>query len=89
MRTFLASVSFLLLGSGLAAAEEREKDCAAQRRGNPNVVCQVSIEGDTIERELPKWLDETIVARNPAEHGSLIRWRTDFLDRIVRSADEI
>ena len=87
MRTLLASVILVMLGASVSLAQER--DCAAQRRGNPNAVCNVSIEGDTIERELPKWLDEMIVVRNPAEHGSLIRWRWDFLDKIVRSAEEI
>jgi hypothetical protein len=86
-RTLVVSLVMLTSTAGVGLAEER--DCAAQRRGDPRAVCQLSMDGEEIERELPRWLDDQLIARTFAEHGTLIRLRADFLDRIVHSADDL
>ena len=87
MSKLLVLVPALVLLAGTARADE--KSCAEQRRGNPNAVCQMAIETEELEGELPKWLGEHFVGRPMAEHGSLIRWRTDFVDLIVKNAESL
>ena len=87
LRTVVVSLVMLTSTAGVGLAEER--DCAAQRQGDPNAVCQLALDGEEIERELPRWSEDQLVGRLFGEHGTLIRLRADFLDRIVRSADEI
>jgi len=88
MSKLLVLVPALVLLAGTAHADE--KSCAQQRQGNPDAACQMSIDdGEELTGELPKWLGEHFVARPVAEHGSLIRWRTDFVDLIVKNAESL
>jgi predicted hotdog family 3-hydroxylacyl-ACP dehydratase len=73
----------------LAGAARADESCAEKSRGNPDAVCHLAIEEEELEGELPRWLGETFVARTVAEHGSLIRWRSDFVDLIVKDAEEL
>jgi hypothetical protein len=55
----------------------------------PAKVKNYDFEADTIDGELIKPEGEFSTARILAEHGSLIRLRTDFIREIVKSAEDL
>ena len=46
-------------------------------------------DADFIDGELVRPEGEFLAGRKPAEHGSLIRTRTDFIREIVKSAEDL
>ncbi len=57
--------------------------------GAPTRVHNYDFEADNIDGELVKPEGEFMSARKAAEHGSLIRIRTDFIREIVKSAEDL
>jgi hypothetical protein len=55
----------------------------------PPKVKNYDFEADNIDGELIKPEGEFVNARRFAEHGSLIRLRTDFIREIVKSAEDL
>lgn len=97
----VATLSLALAGlSGVAAAggpdakpkksvslKKKDSDCAlARKRGK---ACKIEFEkGDTLEGGVATGTGENIVAPGVVKHSSLIRLRTSFRDRIIRSAED-
>ena len=95
----LAILSVMLV-SGLAAAQTTPapKPAAARPRPAPTAagttaaapkVKNYDFDADFIDGELVRPEGEFLNARKPAEHGSLIRVRTDFIREIVKSAEDL
>lgn len=70
-----------------AAADRDRARCAAAKAAGR--MCQIDIEGVTVESDRPSADGEQIVAAVWASHQSLIRVRTDFIAEILQSADDL
>lgn len=66
--------------------KKQDSDCAlARKRGK---ACKIEFEkGDTVEGGVASGGGENIVAPGVVTHSNLIRLRTSFRDRIIRTAD--
>jgi hypothetical protein len=81
--------ALLLLPMTALAAPETDA-CASLRKRDPKARCKnVSIETDIYEGTLAMPLNEWMKGRPAREHGSLIKERADFIDKIVASAADI
>jgi hypothetical protein len=95
MRRFGSLVVALavLVSGGVALAQKKDtaKPAAAPAgAAAPGVKRkEYSFDADQIEGELVRPTGEFSSARNFAEHGSLIRIRTDFVPEIVKSAEDL
>jgi hypothetical protein len=70
-----------------AAARAEASECArARKAGKP---CQLTIEPEQVggDRAIPDGTDLRLRRFEPT--GSMIRLRTEFIDQIVKSADEL
>ena len=96
MRRFGSLVVALavLVSGGVALAQKKDtaKPAAAPAAAAPAPGVkrkEYSFDADQIEGELVRPTGEFSSARNFAEHGSLIRIRTDFVPEIVKSAEDL
>ena len=99
MLTTLVVLALILGTAGLAAAQNATKTtpvkktsskCAAKWKLDPKAVCKVEIgEAEEVEtnRAIPNTTEMT--GNNPTNMPTLIRLRTNFLDRIVASAEDL
>lgn len=62
-------------------------DCAKARRQNKD--CVLTIEGHEIDGKTPGGTGMTVTARTDIRHASLIRIRYDFIQEIVKSAEDL
>jgi hypothetical protein len=70
-----------------AFAQEAKKGAD---KGNPPPKVKVfDFTGDTIEGDLIKPEGSTVDARDFAKHASLIRIRTNFIQEIIKSAEDL
>jgi hypothetical protein len=68
-----------------AAAKAKLSDsCAEQRRLDPKKVCSLDIEGSSLDGERVTPNGEQILAHPPAMFGSLIRYRTTMVDKVLQ-----
>jgi len=97
-KALVALVTGLGMTIGLAAtggiALAQKKDAPAAKPAPPSATPvkppkQYSFDADEIQGELVKPTGEFSSARTFAEHGSLIRVRTDFVREIVKSAEDL
>jgi hypothetical protein len=98
MKRFLASLlamGILALG-GVAAAQTKPapKPAAKPAAGGGTTtaaprVRNYDFDADFIDGELVRPEGEFLSARKAAEHGSLIKVRTDFIREIVKSAENL
>ncbi|HEY4242633.1 MAG TPA: hypothetical protein VGM88_22605 [Kofleriaceae bacterium] len=70
---------------GTAAADPK---APAADKGNGKVKVY-DFSGDTIEGDLIKPEGSTVDARDFAKHGSLITIRKDFIQQIIKSAEDL
>jgi len=61
--------------------------CAEQRRLDPKKVCTLDIDGSSLEGERVTPNGEQILAHPPASFGSLIRYRTSMVDKVVKDTE--
>ena len=76
-------------GAALAQKKDAAKPAAPAGTAPVKPPKQYSFDADEIQGELVKPTGEFSTARNFAEHGSLIRVRTDFVREIVKSAEDL
>ena len=62
-------------------------DCARARKAKRD--CVLTIEGTEIGGESPTASGTTVTALNPSKHPSLIRLRRDFIQEILKSAEDL
>jgi hypothetical protein len=86
----------LLAGTAMAQPKPAAKPAkpAATAGGAPTGnapprVRNYDFDADVIDGELVRPEGEFLAARRGAEHGSLIRVRTDFIREIVKSAEDL
>lgn len=78
-------IVFAVLGlSGVAYAQKKDAPPAGQGK-----VKVYDFSGDTIEGDLIKPEGSTVDARDFAKHGSLIRIRKEFIQEIIKSAEDL
>lgn len=91
MRRILGSLVagiVIVIGSAHPAfAQEAKK--GADKGGAPPKVKVFDFSGDTIEGDLIKPEGTTVDARDFAKHSSLIRIRKDFIQEIIKSAEDL
>jgi hypothetical protein len=84
----LVVIVFALVGLvGIASADDKGKK--ADAGGGNGKVKVYDFSGDTIEGDLVKPEGSTVDARDFAKHSSLIRIRKDFIQEIVKSAEDL
>lgn len=75
----------IAIGSGTARAQEKKgNDKAASGK-----VKVYDFSGDTIEGDLIRPEGTTVDARDFAKHSSLIRIRKEFIQEIIKSAEDL
>ncbi len=79
-------VAVMVLGSGVALAQEEDKGGDAKGGGKVKVY---DFDGDTIDGDLIKPEGSTVDARDFGNHASLIRIRKDFIPEIIKSAEDL
>jgi hypothetical protein len=89
MKRILGSTLLVLAFSTFAFAQPKPKPPGGGGAQPPAKVKNYDFEADTIDGELIKPEGEFSTARILAEHGSLIRLRTDFIREIVKSAEDL
>jgi hypothetical protein len=84
MRTFkIVLASFLVVGfSSAAVAQPKAKETKPK-------VKVYDFSGDTIEGDLIRPEGTTVDARDFSKHSSLIRIRKEFIDAILKSAEDL
>jgi hypothetical protein len=89
MRRILGSlvVGIVVTSTTLAFAQEAKK--APDKGGAPPKVKVFDFTGDTIEGDLIKPEGSVVDARDFAKHSSLIRIRTNFIQEIIKSAEDL
>lgn len=88
MRRILGSlvVGIVVTSTTLAFAQEAKK--GADKAATPKVKV-FDFTGDTIEGDLIRPEGSTVDARDFAKHSSLIRIRKDFIQEIIKSAEDL
>lgn len=94
MKTLILSLSFSLLGAGLAHADDaRPKRAAAKRapvaKKEAKPVKSYDFLGDDIDGQRIQPDGTTMFGLRSAPHGSLIRLRGQFIPEILKSAEKI
>ena len=74
----------IAIGSGAAFAQP-----AGKGKGAKAEVKTYDFEGDTLEGDLIKPDGTSVDVRDFGNHGSLIRIRKDFIDEILKSAEDL
>jgi hypothetical protein len=88
MKRILGSLLLVAAMTVPAFAQPKPKPGTGGAQPPPKVK-NYDFEADTIDGELIKPEGEFSTARILAEHGSLIRLRTDFIREIVKSAEDL
>ena len=90
MRTlvgFTVSVGFILTATvGAAVAQPAPKGGKKPAKAE---VKTYDFDGDTLEGDLIKPDGTSVDVRDFGNHGSLIRIRKDFIDEIIKSAEDL
>ena len=81
--SLLTAVGFLMGAAGMATAQ------VARATGEQDGERLFDFDGEEIEGEILKPDESLIEAGVRSDRGSLIKIRLDFIDEIVRSADEL
>ena len=87
MKKILAALVIVVVGSSAPALADDKK--AGDKGGSTPKVKVYDFSGDTIEGDLIKPEGTTVDARDFAKHSSLIRIRKDFIQEIIKSAEDL
>ena len=90
-RALLAAVVVVVASTQLALADDKKPpaDKGGDKGGGTPKVKVFDFSGDTIEGDLIKPEGSTVNARDFAKHASLIRIRTNFIQEIIKSAEDL
>jgi len=86
LRSLVAAPVIVVLAVGGSAFADDKK---ADKAGAAPKTKVYDFSGDTIEGDLIKPEGSTVDARDFAKHASLIRIRKDFIQEIVKSAEDL
>jgi len=86
LRSLVAAPVLVILAVGGSALADDKKPAKADAAPKTKVY---DFSGDTIEGDLIKPEGSTVDARDFAKHSSLIRIRTNFIQEIVKSAEDL
>jgi hypothetical protein len=75
----------VLLGLLVSTPALASDDCAEQRRKNPKAACTLEIEAEKLEGQTVGPAGERLGGRREAARGELIRYRTDWNDRLIQA----
>ena len=95
MRTMLLTLLLASLTTASAAfadptpdvSKMKTDDCAQARKQNKT--CVLSIEDESIEGNKPVAGETSVLALRFTQHASLIRVRRDFIQEILKSAEDL
>ena len=93
MRTMLLALTLTLAATPVFAdptpdvSKMATDDCAKARKANKT--CVLSIEDETIEGDKPVAGETNVLALRFTQHASLIRIRRDFIQEILKSAEDL
>ena len=82
-------IMFAVLGLSGVAYAQKKGDAAPAGGGGNSKVKVYDFSGDTIEGDLVKPEGSSVDAREFAKHSSLIHIRTNFIDEIIKSAQDL
>jgi hypothetical protein len=83
-----AALVVLVASTALAQPAAKKPAAGGDKAGTPKVKV-FDFSGDTIEGDLIKPEGTTVDARDFAKHASLIRIRKDFIQEIIKSAEDL
>ena len=89
MRKLVAFTLVMLVGIGVAIADDKKGGGKADTGGGGGKVKVYDFSGDTIEGDLIKPEGSTVDARDFAKHSSLINIRKNFIPEILKSAEDL
>lgn len=89
MRTLKTALAALVLVVSIAPAAAQPKGKAPAGGDKAAKVKVYDFSGDTIEGDLIRPEGTTVDARDFSKHSSLIRIRKDFIDAILKSAEDL
>ena len=91
MRKLVLIFASLAMLTTIAAADDKKPAPAAggDKGGGNGKVKVYDFSGDTIEGDLVKPEGSTVDARDFAKHASLIKIRTNFINEIIKSAQDL
>jgi len=91
MRRIISIAIVLVASAGIAAAQPADKKGGGgdKNAGGNGKVKVYDFSGDTIEGDLIKPEGSTVDARDFAKHASLIHIRTNFINEIIKSAEDL
>ena len=69
------------------AAEPAGGDCARARKLGKT--CELTIDAEDVDGSAPTATGTTVTGRDFSKFGTLIRLRRDFIDAIVKTADDL
>ena len=84
----VAALAVVLVSTGTAGAQEK-KGGGGDKAGSTAKVKTYDFSGDTIEGDLIRPEGTTVDARDFAKHASLIKIRKDFIQEIIKSAEDL
>jgi hypothetical protein len=84
-----STVAAIALVATLASSPAWAQDSKKGDKAAPPKVKVYDFSGDTIEGDLIRPEGTTVDARDFAKHSSLIRIRKDFIQEIVKSAEDL
>lgn len=85
----ISAALVLVVVAGSRAAQADDKKAAGGDKGAGSKVKVYDFSGDTIEGDLIRPEGSTVDARDFAKHASLIRIRKDFIQEIIKSAEDL
>jgi hypothetical protein len=83
----LGSLSAGALAQPKPRPVKKSDDCAEQRKKDPKAACTLEIDGDEIGGERVAPGGDVLLARREATKTSLIRIRTNMVDKVLGSAE--
>jgi len=89
LQTFAFGLVIATAGSALAQPADKKPAPAADKGSTTAKVKVYDFSGDTIEGDLIRPEGTTVDARDFAKHSSLIRIRTNFIQEIIKSAEDL
>jgi hypothetical protein len=84
-----STVAAIMLVATFAGTNAAAQDKKGDKGAAPPKVKVYDFSGDTIEGDLIRPEGTTVDARDFAKHSSLIRIRKDFIQEIVKSAEDL
>jgi hypothetical protein len=85
----VAALAVVLVSTGTAGAQEKKGGGGGDKAGTTAKVKTYDFSGDTIEGDLIRPEGTTVDARDFAKHASLIKIRKDFIQEIIKSAEDL